>query len=126
MALHLARVGAHRERREDRDDEAHPSSAQPTSPVTPPPSSIVRTAVTTWLTGLNLTNVCSQPGRVSAGTKALERKVSGNIIIIEMPCTAWALRATVPNQVKIHASDQPATRMSSHPPRTPRTPPPGR
>src|SRR6478672_6924359 len=86
---------------------AQPPSAQSTSVVTPPPAIMVRTAVTTWLTGLIFTNVCSQLGRVSAGTNALLRKVSGNITIIEMPCTAWALRATVPNQVKIHASDQP-------------------
>ena len=48
------------------------------------------------------------------------------MIIIEMPCTAWALRATVPSQVKIQASDQPATIVSSQPARTPKTPPPGR
>ena len=42
------------------------------------------------------TNVCSQPGSVSTGTNALDRNVSGNMIIIEMPCTAWALRAMVP------------------------------
>ena len=56
-----------------------------------------RTALTTWLTGLMFTKVWSHGGRVSAGTKALDRKVSGNMIIIEMPCTAWALRATVPS-----------------------------
>ena len=48
------------------------------------------------------------------------------MIIIEMPCTACALRATVPNQVKIHASDHPAKTVISHPPNTPAKPPPGR
>ena len=76
---------------------AQPSSAQPTWAVTWPSLSRSRTAVTMWLTGLMFTKVWSQPGRVSAGTKALDRKVSGNMIIIEMPCTAWALRATVPS-----------------------------
>ena len=37
-----------------------------------------------------------------------------------------ALRPTVPNQVKIHASDQPATTPSRIAAATPGTPPPGR
>ena len=49
---------------------------------------------------------------MSTGTNAFDRNVSGNMIIIEMPCTAWALRPIVPTQVKIQASDQPATTVS--------------
>ena len=103
-----------------------PISAQPTWAVTWPLLIRSRTALTTWLTGLTLTKACSQPGSVSAGTNALDRNVSGNMIIIEMPCTACAQRATVPSQVKIQASDQPATMVSSQPAKTPRKPPPGR
>ena len=79
-----------------------------------------------WETGLTSANDCSQPGIVSVGTNALDRNVSGNITIREMPCTPWALRPIVPNQVKIQASDQPAMIANTIAPRTPRTPPPGR
>ncbi|GGS79249.1 hypothetical protein GCM10010176_023140 [Nonomuraea spiralis] len=85
-----------------------------------------RVAVTRCETGLTRTNAASQPGRVSTGTNAFDRNVSGNRIIIEMPCTAWALRAIVPTQVKIHASDQPVQIASRTAASTPPTPPPGR
>ncbi len=58
-------------------------------------------------TGLALANASSTGGMVSVGTNALDRNVSGNITISEIACTPWALRPTVPNQVKIQASDQP-------------------
>jgi hypothetical protein len=45
---------------------------------------------------LTLTNACSQPGSEVTGTNALDRKVSGNKIIIDMPCTARALLAIAP------------------------------
>ena len=65
--LHLARVGAHRQRREDRDDrgaaEQRPADLGGDAAV----GHRSRTAVTTWETGLTFTNVCSQPGIVSAG-----------------------------------------------------------
>lgn len=65
-------------------------------------------------------------GSVSVRTNALDRNVSGNRIIIDMPWTAWALRAIVPIQVKTHASDQPVTIASSSAPRTPDALPSGR
>ncbi|GII77593.1 hypothetical protein Sru01_25750 [Sphaerisporangium rufum] len=77
-------------------------------------------------TGFTRTNAASHPGSVSTGTKALDRNVSGNRIIIEMPCTAWALRAIVPTQVNAQASDQPVTTASRIAASTPPTPPPGR
>ena len=77
-------------------------------------------------TGLTFTNAASQPGRVFTGTNALDRKVSGNRISIEIPCTARALLAIVPIQVKIQASDQPVKIASTIAPSTPSTPPPGR
>ena len=58
-------------------------------------------------TGLTFTNVCSRPAACRPGTNALDRNVSGNRIIIEMPCTLRALRAIVPIQVKIQAIAQP-------------------
>ncbi len=60
------------------------------------------------------------------GTNALDRKVSGNRISIDMPCTARALLAMVPIQVKIQASAQPVKIASTIAPSTPSTPPPGR
>ena len=60
------------------------------------------------------------------GTNALDRNVSGNRIIIEMPCTARALLAMVPMKVKIQASAQPVKIASTIAPSTPSTPPPGR
>ncbi|OFB40201.1 hypothetical protein CcI156_12760 [Frankia sp. CcI156] len=77
-------------------------------------------------TGLTLVKVSSQPGSVFAGTNALDRKVSGNRIIIEIPCTLRALRATVPIQVNAHAIAQPVRTASTIAPSTPGTPPPGR
>ena len=77
-------------------------------------------------TGLTFTNAASQPGSVLTGTNALDRNVSGNRIIIEMPWTLWALRAIVPIQVKIQASAQPVKIASTIAPSTPSTPPPGR
>ncbi|GAA2292373.1 hypothetical protein GCM10010149_44980 [Nonomuraea roseoviolacea subsp. roseoviolacea] len=85
-----------------------------------------RAAVTRCETGLTRTNAASQPGRVSTRTNAFDRNVSGNKIIMEMPCTAWALRAIVPTQVKAQASDQPVQIASRIAPSTPPTPPPGR
>ncbi|GIH71817.1 hypothetical protein Mth01_40700 [Sphaerimonospora thailandensis] len=85
-----------------------------------------RAAVTRCETGLTRTNVASQSGSVSTGTNALDRKVSGNRIIMEMPCTAWALRAIVPTQVKTQASDQPVKIANRIAPSTPSAPPPGR
>jgi len=75
---------------------------------------------------LTRTNAASPPGRDSIGTNALDRKVSGKRIIIEMPCTAWTLRAIVPTQVNAHASDQPQKTASRIAPSTPGAPPPGR
>ena len=67
----------------------------------------------------------SQSGMVSVGTNALERNVSGNITISEMPCTPCALRPMVPNQAKIHAMDQPAKTASTMAASTPKNPPRG-
>src|SRR6478735_6472577 len=75
---------------------AQPSSAQPTLAVTWPSFIRSRTAEITNETGLMFTNASSQLGSDSGGTNAFDRNVSGNMIIIEMPCTAWALRARVP------------------------------
>ena len=72
------------------------------------------------------TNSASPDGSVLTGTNALDRKVSGNRISIEMPCTLRAFLAIVPIQVKIHAIDQPMKIDSAIAPSTPRTPPPGR
>src|SRR6478735_10206993 len=100
--------------------------AQPTSAVTVPVLARSRTAETTCETGLICTNFCSQLGSVSSGTKALDRNVSGNMIIIEIPCTDWALRPMIPTKVKIQASDQPVTITSRVAETTPKTPPAGR
>jgi len=75
---------------------------------------------------LTLVKSASQPGSVFAGTNALDRNVSGNRIIIEMPWTLRALRATVPIQVNAHAIAQPVRTASRIAPSTPSTPPPGR
>jgi hypothetical protein len=48
------------------------------------------------------------------------------MIIIEMPCTPWALRPIVPTQANTQASDQPAIIASTAPAITPSAPPPGR
>ncbi|GAA4934436.1 hypothetical protein GCM10023334_042670 [Nonomuraea thailandensis] len=85
-----------------------------------------RAAVTRCETGLIRTNAASQPGSVSTGTNAFDRNVSGNRIIMEMPWTAWALRAIVPTQVKTHASDHPVKMASRIAASTPPAPPPGR
>ncbi len=77
-------------------------------------------------TGLTSANASSGRGIVSVGTNALDRNVSGNITSSEMPCTPWALRPTRPKNVKIQASDQPATTARSTAPATPANPPPGR
>ncbi|GAA2208572.1 hypothetical protein GCM10009850_040300 [Nonomuraea monospora] len=71
-------------------------SVQATAPLTVPVLARSRAAVTRCETGLIRTNAASQPGSVSTGTNAFDRNVSGNRIIIEMPWTAWALRAIVP------------------------------
>ena len=59
------------------------------------------TAVTRCEIGLIFTNHWSQSGIVSAGTNALERNVSGNSTIIEIPCTLEAVRAITPKKAKI-------------------------
>ncbi len=64
--------------------------------------------------------------RALTGTNALDRKVSGNRISIDMPCTLRALLAIVPIQVKIQASAQPVKIASTIAPSTPSAPPPGR
>ena len=79
-----------------------------------------RTALTRWLTGLTLTHACIQPGIVSAGTKALEAKVSGNMIIIETPCTAEALLIRQPISAKIQDSAKLHTMISSADATTPK------
>src|SRR5262245_15351599 len=84
---------------------AQPTRAHPTSAVTVPLLARSRTAETTCETGLMATKVPSQPGSDSTGTNALDRNVSGNRIMIEIPCTACALREIVPAHAKIHASD---------------------
>ena len=80
----------------------------------------------TWDTGLTSAKACIQPGMVSVGTNALDRNVSGNITISEMPCTPCAERPMVPNQAKIQAIDQPAKTASTTARRTPSAPPSGR
>ncbi|GII57353.1 hypothetical protein Pth03_57420 [Planotetraspora thailandica] len=104
----------------------HARIVQATSPLTTARLARSRAAVTRCETGLTRTNAASQPGRVSMGTNAFDRNVKGNKIIIEMPCTAWALRAMVPTQVKIQASDQPVQIASRIAASTPPAPPPGR
>ncbi|GAA3077053.1 hypothetical protein GCM10017600_08360 [Streptosporangium carneum] len=101
-------------------------SVQATSPLTRALLARSRAAVTRCETGLTRTNAASGSGMVSTGTNAFDRNVSGNRIIMEMPCTAWALRAMVPTQVKTHASDQPVKIASRIAASTPPTPPPGR
>ena len=59
------------------------TTAHPTSAVTAPSLARSRSAVTTWETGLTVANAWSQGGKVSMGTNALDRKVSGNITINE-------------------------------------------
>src|SRR6201999_1356606 len=95
------------------------SSVQPTSLVIAPWLARSRVADTRCETGLIFTNVASQPGSVLTGTNALDRNVSGNRIIIERPWTLRALRAIVPIQVKIQASDQPTKIESTIAPSTP-------
>ncbi|GAB2944343.1 hypothetical protein GCM10027203_54220 [Nonomuraea fastidiosa] len=102
------------------------STVQATSPETTALLARSRAAVTRCDTGLTVTNAASQPGSVSTGTNAFDRNVSGNMIIMEMPCTAWALLAIVPTHVKIHASDQPVKIDNTIAASTPPTPPPGR
>ncbi|GII50315.1 hypothetical protein Psi02_67390 [Planotetraspora silvatica] len=104
----------------------HARIVQATSPLTTAWLARSRAAVTRCETGLIRTNAASQPGRVSTGTNAFDRNVKGNKIIMEMPCTAWALRAIVPTQVKTHASDQPVKIASRIAASTPPAPPPGR
>ncbi|GAA3165046.1 hypothetical protein GCM10020001_107540 [Nonomuraea salmonea] len=99
---------------------------QATSPETVAWLARSRAAVTRCETGLIRTNAASHPGRLSTGTNAFDRNVSGNRIIMEKPCTAWALLAIVPIQVKIHASDQPVKMASRIAASTPPAPPPGR
>src|SRR5476649_1396002 len=50
----------------------------------------------TCVTGLIATQPWSQVGKVDAGTKVEEPKVSGNTIRNEMPCTAPELLASIP------------------------------
>jgi len=72
------------------------------------------------------TNHCSQPGIVFTGTKALDRKVSGNRIIIEMPWTLDAVRAMTPAKAKIQLIAQEQTITSRPAPITAPSPPAGR
>ncbi|GAA1258784.1 hypothetical protein GCM10009677_07020 [Sphaerisporangium rubeum] len=99
---------------------------QATSPVTEPLLARSRAAVTRCETGLTRTNAASALGRVSTGTKAFDRNVSGKRIIMETPCTVRALWTSVPTQVKIHASDQPVKIDNRIAASTPPAPPPGR
>ena len=55
-----------------------------------------RTAVMRCEIGFTSENQRSQPGRVSAGTNAFDRNVSGNSTRFEMPETLDAVRATTP------------------------------
>ncbi|GII63627.1 hypothetical protein Skr01_37120 [Sphaerisporangium krabiense] len=101
-------------------------SVQATSPLTRALLARSRVAVTRCETGLTRTNAASQSGSVSTRTNAFDTNVSGNKIIMEMPCTAWALRAIVPTQVNTHASDQPVKIASRIAASTPPAPPSGR
>src|SRR5699024_12880929 len=83
-------------------------------------------AETTCETGLMFTNARSPLGSVSTGTNAFDRNVSGNMTIIEIPCTLCADRATVPTYVNAQERDQPVMTTSASAPATPTTPPPGR
>ena len=82
-ASHLPGEGPHRQRSEDRDHREAAEQRPPTSAVTVPVLARSRSAVTMWVTGLTLVKASSQSGRVSAGTNALDRNVSGNITISE-------------------------------------------
>ncbi|MNP66936.1 hypothetical protein D3C76_1627050 [compost metagenome] len=50
---------------------------------------------------------------VSTGTNALDRNVSGNNTIIEIPCTLEAVRAITPKKAKIQLIAQEQTMTSS-------------
>ncbi|MNJ51630.1 hypothetical protein D3C77_469400 [compost metagenome] len=74
-----------------------------------------RTAETRCEIGLMLTNHWSQLGIVSTGTNALERNVSGNSTIIDIPCTLEAVRAITPKKAKIQliAQEEKITRIAA-------------
>ena len=68
---------------------------------TGPPTIRPRTVVTSWVIGLTLTKVCSQPGMVSGSTKVLEPNDSGSTIRNITPCTAPGVRTSMPTQTEI-------------------------
>src|SRR5690349_13494602 len=73
-----------------------------TSAIVAVPNISPRTVLTTCVTGLMLTTVCSHDGMVSGLTKILLAKVSGNEAI---PLTAWTASGvfmTKPTAVQIH------------------------
>ncbi len=75
---------------------AAPSRLSHRSPPTVPWLTRSRTAVMRCETGFTSENQCSQSGRVSAGTNAFDRNVSGKSTRFEMPETLDAVRATTP------------------------------
>ncbi|GMA26303.1 hypothetical protein GCM10025864_40620 [Luteimicrobium album] len=85
-----------------------------------------RTAVTRCEIGFTWTKPCSQPGIDFGSTYALDRNVSGNRMIIEIPCTLEAVRAITPKNAKIQltAQEHAITRRPAS--TTERRPPAGR
>jgi hypothetical protein len=86
----------------------------------------LRTALMRWDTGLTSVKARSQLGRVSTGTNAFERNVSGNRMRNEIPWTLEALRATTPKKAKIQLSAHAQTMTRIPLATTSPNPPPGR
>ena len=112
LSSELPAVAPHRERREDRDDRGAADERPPDCSVTSPAFIRSRVALTTNVTGLTSTNSCSQSGMVSFGTNAGDRKVSGNMIIMQ---ALHALRSSAHRAEpgEHPASDQPAKIVST-------------
>ncbi|SLI38276.1 Uncharacterised protein [Mycobacteroides abscessus subsp. abscessus] len=69
---------------------------------------------------------CIQPGMVCTGANAPDMNVSGNITIIEMPCTDAALLPVTPTSAQIQLMANEHSTITSDAASTPAAPPPGR
>src|SRR5208282_2249608 len=79
---------------------------------TGPPSIRPRLALARAVTGLTLTQACSQPGRVTVGMNTLLPNASGNITMNPNPCRLCGDFTYRPRSTQIQPTAKPKTNIS--------------
>src|SRR5258708_25668724 len=90
---------------------AHKIECQ-TEVATGPPSTRLREALASAVTGLIFTHACSQPGSVEVLTKTLLPKVRGNITMNPNPCRLCGDFTNSPSTTQIQPTANPNKNMS--------------